>query len=395
MRAVEVIVVADACVDDTEEQVQSLIGRTPYTLRVISHTARSAALTRQVGAQAAQAPTLLFLDDDIAATSGLVRGHLEAPAPHRVGWGYSRPAPLRQASRWQRDAYRWWEDTFTTFSRPGHRFSYRDFFSGNVSMPADVFWAVGGFDSTFTGRLEDYELGYRLLKAGAAFVFAPAAVGDHYDQTDLVQWQRRIRQEGVADVQIARRHPELSNYIFARLYHPSPLGRLIRWLAFAAPQYGERLEPIILAAIDVCERFKLRYRWHQLVRTLRDYNYFCGVAAMLGSRDAYKRWIGEAPQRQRLAVDAPAIDLAALPVGPAYEELFTIATQKGAVIELAGVPLLALPPQPGAEPLRIEHVRETVRTIAHQRYCPALALGMARQQAAQSPALSVHDQRGE
>jgi len=56
-------------------------------------------------------------------------------------------------------------------ARPGHRFSYHDFFSGNVSLPAAIFRRVGGFDEVIKVRLEDYELGIRLLKAGARFIF--------------------------------------------------------------------------------------------------------------------------------------------------------------------------------------------------------------------------------
>lgn len=378
LQDIEVIVVADACVDDTAAQVQAFAAAAPFSLRLISHTARSAAATRQVGAQAAQGRVLIFLDDDIAADPGLVRAHLEAHAPDRVVLGYSRPVLAHRPSWWQRDAYRWWEDMFHSFAQPGHRYTYRDFFSGNSSLAAELFWRVGGFDLTFSGRLEDYELGYRLLKAGAVFTFVQAAVGEHYDQTDLAQWQRRIRQEGIADVLIAQRHPELRNYQFDLLYHPSLATRLIRLLAFVAPHRGKRFERVALVLIDVCERFGLRYRWQQLVAALREYNYFCGIAAKLGTRDSYKRWIGDAPLRRRLATDAPQIDLAALPDGPAYDTLFAAATHKGAIIALAGVPLLALPPQPGAEPLREAHVREAIRQIAKHTYFPALALGMAR-----------------
>ncbi len=383
----EVIVVADACTDSTVAQVQAFALTAPFQLHLISHVVRSAATTRQVGAQAARGRVFIFLDDDIAVAPGFVRAHMEAQAPNRVVLGYSRPMLPHRPTWWQRDAHRWWEDMFHGFAQPSHRYSYRDFFSGNASLAAEIFWQVNGFDLTFSGRLEDYELGYRLLKAGATFSFAPAAVGDHHDQTNLAQWQRRIRQEGIADVQIAQRHPELRNYLFDRLYHPALITRFIRLMAFIVPQHGERFERLILIAIDFCERFKLRYRWQKLVAALREYNYFCGIASMLRARDNYKRWIGEAPLRQRLAPDAPQIDLADLPTEPAAEALFAAASTKGAIIALAGVPLLALPPQPGAEPLRVEHVRAAVRAIAQQKYFPALALGMARRHSSLSAQL--------
>jgi GT2 family glycosyltransferase len=94
-------------------------------------------------------------------------------------------------------------------ARPGHRFSYRDFFSGNVSLPAALFRRVGGFDEAIKVRLEDYELGIRLLKAGARFIFSPEATGDHHENSDLELWLERVRKEGIATVQITRAHPEL------------------------------------------------------------------------------------------------------------------------------------------------------------------------------------------
>jgi hypothetical protein len=288
--------------------------------------------------------------------------------------GYSRPVLPARPSRWQRDAYRWWEDSFRAFARPGHRFTYRDFFSGNASMPAELFRRAGGFDLSFTGRLEDYELGLRLLKAGARFSFAADAVGDHHDQTDLAQWMRRIRQEGVADVQISSRHFELRTTIFGPLYHPSLATRLLRFVAFTWPKQRNRLQRIAIAAIGTTEFFGLRYRWQQLVWLLREYNYYCGVASQLGDHRAYLAWLGKAPPQQKQTIDAPAIELMALPDGDELEELLATATRKGALLMVGGVNVMALAPNPGAEPLRPAHLEAALREAASRRFIPALAL---------------------
>ena len=378
LETIEVIVVADSCVDQTEAAVTSLATETLFSLRLISHQARSAAASRQAGAEAARGEVLIFLDDDIAVDHDFIRAHMEAQQPNRVVLGYSRPVLPARPSRWQVDAYRWWEDSFRAFARPGHRFTYRDFFSGNASLPSELFWRVGGFDLSFSGRLEDYELGMRLIKAGANLHFAPLAIGDHHDQTDLPQWLRRLRQEGIADVQIAQRHPELRSYIFDLRYRPSLVVRLLRLSAFFAPKRGASLEQMILQALAICERFGLRYRWKQLLGALRDYNYYRGVAGELGSRDNYKRWLGQAPSRQRMASEVPMIDLNNLPAGHELAELLAQATAKGVTVMVGETEVFALPPEPGAEPLQIEHLRLALREATRHAFIPGLTLSMAR-----------------
>jgi len=164
---IEVVVVADACYDETPELVRAYAQRSRFPLRLLAHHARSAAATRNLGAANAQGQVLLFLDDDVVAQPGLIQAHMEAQQPNSVVLGYSKPMVPALPSWWQYDARRWWEDTYREIARQGHRFQYRDFFSGNVSMSADLFRKVSGFDAEMSGRLEDYELGLRLLKAGA------------------------------------------------------------------------------------------------------------------------------------------------------------------------------------------------------------------------------------
>jgi GT2 family glycosyltransferase len=245
----EVLVVADSCADDTAAFVRAYASQTPFRLRLLQHSAKSAAATRNLGASHAEGAIFLFLDDDVIAQPDFVRVHVEAQFEDSVVLGYSKPMLSRRPSWWQYDARRWWEDTFREMANPGHRFSYRNFFSGNVSMAASLFQRVNGFDMSFTGRLEDYELGVRLLKAGARFCYVPAAIGYHYDNTDLARWLRRIRQEGVADVQIGQRHPELRALMFGDLSEP-PEWTLatIRRIAFAFPALGDMLERRMLGA---------------------------------------------------------------------------------------------------------------------------------------------------
>lgn len=71
--------------------------------------------------------------------------------------------------------------------------------STNLSVPADDFWAVGGFDEEFVGYgFEDVELSYRLARHGLRFVVSREGWGietpherDH--ASNLMPWQRNLR----------------------------------------------------------------------------------------------------------------------------------------------------------------------------------------------------------
>lgn len=372
---IDVVVVADACEDDTVEQALTYAARAPYRLQILAHSARSAAKTRNYGAAHATGTTLLFLDDDVLPQPGLVEAHLQAQLEGRVVLGYSKPMVPSQPSWFQLDARRWWEDRFREIAQLDHRFTYRDFFSGNISLPATLFHSVGGFDETFNGRLEDYELGLRLLKAGARFCFEPAAVGYHYDFTNLDIWLRRIRQEGVADVQIGQRHPELRP---ALLGHFEDLrgwwGPLLRDIAFAQPLRGAKLERYLLSLAGWLEQGRMRRTWQRIVRGLRKYNYWRGVGATVGGKRQLAAWLQEAPVTPSVATNAPAIDLTNLPPAAELRRLLDRATMQGVRVQIAGFETLALPPQLGAEPLRLEHLHGAVRALAQKQFVPSLAL---------------------
>ena len=377
--AFEVLVVADACTDDTAEMVTAYATQAPYSLHLLSHQAKSAAATRNLGAANARGRILMFLDDDIVGHPGLVKAHMDAQHPGGAALGYSKPVLPSNPTWFQRNAHCWWEDTFREMGQRGHRFSYRNFFSGNVSLPSALFQKVGGFDTSLTSRLEDYELGLRLLKAGSKFCYVPDALGYHYDTMDLPQWLRRIRQEGGADVQIAQRHPELRTRLLATLEKPySRRGQLLRTLAFAYPQRGDWLERLLLRQVAIYEQLRLRDRWRKAVDLLRDYNYLRGIVASFKGQKALANWLQEGPMPPAIATDAPIIDLAALPPIDALQELLQQATTLGVRLALQGMEVLTIPPQPGTEPLQEEHLHSALRALAEKQFIPALAMQRIR-----------------
>ena len=307
----EVILVADGCIDDTA----ALAARDwPMPVRLLELPHAGPAAARNRGAAVATGDLLIFLDDDIEVVPGFVAAHIAAHTgcrnspvdPIRATNG---PAPPRTASARQtqdtvvvgylppelqgrRDLFAvmlraWWEAMFERMRDPGHRFTYSDLLSGNFSLSRELFERSGGFDETLRCH-EDYELGYRLITAGACFRFAPAAAGWHHEHTDLPRALRRKRDEGRADVALARRYPELIPALpLARpLTHLTRRGRLLRHLAVAHSGPGDALEALCRKLLARLEAARLRTRWRRLLDDLLSYWYWRGVGEALGGTSA-------------------------------------------------------------------------------------------------------------
>src|SRR5574338_454432 len=179
--------------------------------RVLAPPARGPAAARTRAAAEASGDLLLFLDDDVEAWPDLVASHVQAHATARVPTAVVGYLPARLDDR--NDLFGvalrgWWSAMFERMREPGHRFTYADLLSGNFSIPSALFRALGGFDDRLTCH-EDYEFGFRLLRAGARITFEPKAAGWHSDHSDVARALRRKHDEGMSDVWLARRHPEL------------------------------------------------------------------------------------------------------------------------------------------------------------------------------------------
>jgi GT2 family glycosyltransferase len=373
----ETIVAADSCSDGTAAAIRQIVPRYPYPLRLFEHDARNPGATRNLGAARATTPYLLFLDDDIEAAPGLVRAHYYNRAENQVLLGYSKPAPKTQPSQWQMEARIWWEDRFRELAQRGHRFTYRDFFSGNFSIPADLFTALGGFDPTIGGRLEDYEFGLRLLAAGVRMRFCRAAAGTHHDPTDLPDWIRRIREEGASDVRISTLHP----WLRPRLFSGDAGNRRERWLRRLAFACGTRGEPLVRFGLGVAQRLeamRLRKRRNQVVWAVRTFNYWRGVASAAGGQPAFDEWRSGAPAPAGPVRDLPVYDVAAPPHGSELEQILERGTEIGLRIEFEGADVMTIAPDPAAEPLRPEHIDLIVRDLARTSFVPAIARQFVR-----------------
>jgi GT2 family glycosyltransferase len=176
-------------------------------------------------------------------------------------------------------------------SQPGHRFSYQDLLSGNLSLDAELFARLDGFDSAFAHcGGEDYEFGLRLLKADVSLVLAAVAVGYHYEHetNNLDRSFRRSRQEGRSDVSIGRRHPELRPMLHIKDYETAYflVDKILVAIAFLWPTVVDGLAVSARKALDLLESLGMRGTWRWLRAKLRGYWYLQGVIDELKSRSA-------------------------------------------------------------------------------------------------------------
>jgi len=283
----EVIVVSDGCTDETSSAIRGYEG--PCTLHLIEQGNQGAAAARNHGAEYAKAPVLLFLDDDVEPMPALVEGHARAHQGkrHQVVIGPYPSAAEFDLNFASLERRAWWDQTFNSMSALGHRFSFTDLVSGNCSVDAELFGRVGRFDPTFNCH-EDSELGMRLIKSGADFTFAAEASARHHEDRSVARSFQRKREEGETDVRMVRLYPELLSVLPVGYYAGAGcrLSRVLRALAFTAPQIGDGLASSLALGLKLMEEAKLRDSWKYLWDVLKDYWYWRGAAQELTDRQA-------------------------------------------------------------------------------------------------------------
>ena len=194
---VEVLVVDDGSTDSTPEVLRAHAGRLALTALVQPQNAGPAA-ARNRGGAAASAPLVLFVDDDVVVTPGLLRKHLALHAvaqdPRLCVLGRVDWHPDLEVTPFMR-----WLD------RSGLQFAYETwlaegpvdppyaaFYTANLSVPRALLEEVGGFDERFPfPAYEDMELAFRLAHRGLRMEYRPEALAYHARPIDLATFRRR------------------------------------------------------------------------------------------------------------------------------------------------------------------------------------------------------------
>ena len=278
----EVIVIVDGSTDGTRELLANL--ETPFPLRVDwqKNNGQAAALNR--GVEAAEGRYCLFLDDDITADPELVAEHLRVQTAHGgiMGLGHltlKLPGRVDGFIRYFADC---WTDHYTRMNQGAAPLTYRDCYSGNMSVPRLTFLEAGGF-AVDLPRSYDIELGYRLGRRGLSIVYIPKAQG----QQLYLKGPREIAVDsenaGVAAVELFRRHPSMLPSLrlgrFGGASLPEMLlRRLLLWIAFPS-------RPLAMFG-----RLLGRSPWaHTWYHFLDRYCYWRGVRRAVPDRDTWRR----------------------------------------------------------------------------------------------------------
>lgn len=200
----EVLVIDDGSEDGTPGHLRTL--SFPYLLLVVEQAHQGPAAARNLGVAHAKAPLILFLDDDVLPAPDLIAAHISTHT--HEGPGTVVIGPMSPPNDWERSAWVRWEEEklqhqYTMLERGVWKCSVRQFYTANSSLSRALFTAVGGFDVRFT-RAEDVELGYRLRRHGARFVFTPGADVLHYASRTFSAWCRTPHSYGRFDVIMSR-----------------------------------------------------------------------------------------------------------------------------------------------------------------------------------------------
>jgi glycosyltransferase involved in cell wall biosynthesis len=201
----EVVVVDDASGDETAEVLDALAARSPLRMRALHlETNGGPARARNVGARAAVAPVVAFVDDDCVPEPGWARAMLRAFDRNPllgVVQGLTRRPP-KPLGPWT--LYR--EITWQT-----------PWFEGcNIGYRRDLLLDAGGFDEVVRWYGEDTSAGWKVLDRGAERDFEPTAIVTHDLEERGVRWRIRHGYLERNLVELALRHPGLRAEAFWR-----------------------------------------------------------------------------------------------------------------------------------------------------------------------------------
>jgi hypothetical protein len=171
---------------------------------------------------------------------------------------------------------------------------------------------------------------------------------------------RRKFEEGVADVALARRHPDLVRGLpFAWEGRNSRRKLALRRLAWANSGAADAAVRVTQLLLPMFEAASLRFRWRIVIEALLDYWYWRGVASVLHRPAALQALLATAkPEPAAISVDLSAGVAAA-------EAALDRQRPAAARLMLGNDVLVTVPAYAGYEALRGVHLRPLLA-----RWCP-------------------------
>ena len=178
----------------------------PVVLVRVEGLERSAARNR--GAAAARGKLLIFVDDDISVKPDFVAVHVRA---HDEWSGVLAVGAIRLPDETMATPFGRFRQKLERNEVPLARglTSIRNFCTAaNMSIPRDVFLALGGFDSSITSG-EDQDFALRHTAGGGRIAFLPEADAVHRDDAlDIRSYCRRAEWGSLNMIPFCRRYPD-------------------------------------------------------------------------------------------------------------------------------------------------------------------------------------------
>lgn len=197
---IEIIVVDDGSTDGTGERAQTVAQDIPSKLRVLKGGGEGPAAARNLGWRAAEAPIVLFTDDDCEPSPGWAQGLVDFL---EVNLGYGGAGGLIRGIRdcWTAR----YIDGRKHLDPPGNDADVDYLVSANAAYRRRVLELVDGFDETFPRAAgEDPELSFRVKARGIKLAKASDALVLHNHPRTLVDLYRMNRRYGAGAFNLAR-----------------------------------------------------------------------------------------------------------------------------------------------------------------------------------------------
>jgi len=207
---VEIAVVDDGSTVPADTHLAGLTALAPIALRVIRQENAGPAKARNAGFRATSGDIVLFLDDDILLSPGLLRGHAEAHQlnPGAVICGRCPWVPPRHPGAVFRMLSRLGYDPASGSGQPYIPLTVVA--SGHISVERTLFDLNRGVyrDDLKTPAAEEYELSHQLRCRQIPILLASELEALHDSPTNLAALCRQQFKHGVGCGEVARRCPE-------------------------------------------------------------------------------------------------------------------------------------------------------------------------------------------
>jgi glycosyltransferase involved in cell wall biosynthesis len=201
----EVIVADDGSSDGSAEMAEAF--EAPYRLRVLGLEKQGHAAAQNAAIAVAEASFCLLLDDDVVASPELVAAHLEALHENPLAIGIGALTQERVAADdWYAHAFaRGWSEHYEELA--GREARWTDCYGANLSFAREKLVEIGGV-SIDIAAAKDFDLAFRLYRAGCVPTYVSRAHGVHDDQKRFGRMLFDARRQGAMHVELARRYPE-------------------------------------------------------------------------------------------------------------------------------------------------------------------------------------------